>query len=101
MATMKRNTKKQETKQAPERVAHTYSVSRVKEFKNGGIAFDLNIDDITIYGCHVVESKNGDFISFPSKQGKDGRYYSHVYIRLTEDETSEILDKVSEALAEQ
>lgn len=98
MARMNRNTTKQETRKAPERIAHTYTVTRAIEFKNGGVAFDLLIDDITVYGCNVVSGKKGDFISFPQKQGKDGKYYSHVYLRLTEDETNEILDKVSAVL---
>lgn len=86
---------------APERVQHSYSVRRAKEFKDGGIVFDLNVDDITIYGCRIIQGKKGDFIAFPQRQGKDGKYYSHVYIALTEEETQEILEKVCMILADE
>lgn len=87
--------------QAPERVQHSYSVWRAKEFKDGGIVFDLNVDDITIYGCRVIQGKKGDFVAFPQRKGGDGKYYSHVYIALTEDETQEILEKVCTILADE
>lgn len=87
--------------QARERVQHIYSVQRVKEFKDGGIVFDLNVDDITIYGCRIIQGKKGDFVAFPQSQGKDGRYYSHVYLALDEEETEEILEKVSKILADE
>lgn len=80
--------------QAPERVQHSYSVRWAKEYKDGGIVFDLYVDDITICGCRIIQGKKGDFISFPKRQGKDGKYYSRVYLSLTEDETQEILEKV-------
>lgn len=87
--------------QATERVQHSYSVRRAKEFKDGGIVFDLNVDDITIYGCRVIQGKKGDFVAFPQRKGGDGKYYSHVYIALTEDETQEILEKVCMILADE
>lgn len=87
--------------QAPERVQHSYSVRRAKEFKDGGIVFDLNVDDITIYGCRVIQGKKGDFVAFPQRQGKDGKYYSNVYLALTEEETQDILEKVCKILADE
>ena len=89
------------TKKAPERVQHSYSVRRAKEFKDGGIVFDLNVDDITIYGCRIIQGKKGDFVAFPNRKGKDGNYYSHVYLALTEEETEEILEKVGKVLADE
>ena len=97
MAKMNR-TKKEN--QAPERMQHSYSVRRAKEFKDGGIVFDLNVDDITIYGCRIILGKKGDFVAFPQRKGKDGNYYSHVYLALTEEETEEILEKVGKVLAD-
>ena len=40
------------------------------------VYFDVVINGVTIYGCKVVEGKNGDFISFPSHKGKDDKYYN-------------------------
>lgn len=79
---------------------HEYAVRRAVQFDKD-VLFDLTIDDFTIYGCRVVEGKNGDFISLPSRKGKDGKYWGIVYKRFSQDETGLILDMVSAALAEQ
>lgn len=77
---------------------HEYSVRRAVQFDKG-VLFDLTIDDFTIYGCHVVEGKNGDFIGLPSRKGKDGKFWGVVYKCFSQDETNLILDMVSAALA--
>lgn len=78
---------------------HVYAVRRVVQFDKD-VLFDLTIDDFTIYGCRVVEGRCSDFISLPSRKGKDGKYWAIVYKRFSQDETSLILDMVSAALAE-
>lgn len=41
---------------------------------------DLELDDtLVIKGLTLVEWKNGLFLSFPSKKGKDGNYYDFIY----------------------
>lgn len=41
---------------------------------------DLALDDtLVIKGLTLVEGKDGLFLSFPSKKGKDGKYYNSVY----------------------
>lgn len=46
---------------------------------------DLTLDDtLVIKGVTLVEGKKGLFLSFPSKKGKDGRYYDSVYSLDTE-----------------
>lgn len=41
---------------------------------------DLTLDDtLIIKGLTLIEGKNGLFLSFPSKKGKDGKYYDSVY----------------------
>nr|DAV42019.1 MAG TPA: SpoVG [Caudoviricetes sp.] len=41
---------------------------------------DLELDDtLVIKGLTLVEWKDGLFLSFPSKKGKDGEYYKSVY----------------------
>lgn len=41
---------------------------------------DLTLDDtLVIKGLTLVEGHNGLFLSFPSKKGKDGKYYNLVY----------------------
>ena len=62
------------------------------------VFFDVEINGVTIYGCKVVEGKNGDFISFPSHKGKDGKYYNHAYIKLTDDQSKDIISQVENML---
>lgn len=41
---------------------------------------DLKIDDtLVIKGLTLVEGKKGLFLSFPSKKGKDKKYYNSIY----------------------
>ena len=62
------------------------------------VFFDVEINGVTIYGCKVIEGKNGDFISFPSHKGKDGKYYNHAYIKLSDDQAKDIISQVENML---
>lgn len=96
-------TKKTEDTKEVKSVVKSVKVTRAKVFENekgNSVLFDVEINDVAIYGCRVVEGKNGDFISFPSRQGKDNKYYSHAYVKLTADDTKEIISQVEKALAE-
>lgn len=98
--TKKTATKKTATK-TPEREYlkdPILEVSRVKMWDNGGVTFDLTVNGVKIYGCRVVEGKNGDFIGFPSRKGSDGKYYSYAYAALDPDATSLVLSAVEEEL---
>ena len=75
-----------------------FQIGRVKMWDNGGITFDLTINGITIYNCRVVEFEAGDFISFPSRKGNDGKYYNHVFVKLSAEDTKMILDAVEAEL---
>lgn len=83
-----------------ESMVQSVEVVRAKSFDNGGVVFDVIINGVSIYNCRVVEGKNGDFISFPARKGSDGNYYSHAYIKLTEDDTKKIIGLVEKALEE-
>ena len=65
---------------------------------NDTVFFDVVINGVTIYGCKVIEGKNGDFISFPSHKGKDDKYYNHVWVKLSDDDTAAIVKQVEEML---
>lgn len=75
-------------------------VTRAMAFDNGGVVFDVTINGVSIYNCRVVEGSKGDFISFPSHKGKDGKYYSYAYIKLTDEDTKEIISQVEKVLEE-
>ncbi len=88
-----KGSKKEETKV----VTYSIEVTRAKEIK-GSYAFDMEVNGIKIYGCWLKEGKNGNFVSFPSYKGSDGKYYSHVWFEISDDMEKEIEDKIEKAL---
>lgn len=75
----------------------SYDVTRAN-MVGDTVFFDLIINGIAVYGCKVFEGKNGDFISLPSRKGKDDKYYSIVYFRLSDEDQKIILDTVEKLL---
>lgn len=75
----------------------------VKNVFNGkyGIKFNLVLElengaEVTIYNCRIVEGRKGDFIGWPSYEGRDGKYWNHVYVELTQSEIEDIISDVRE-----
>lgn len=73
----------------------------VKNVFNGkyGIKFNLTLElengaEVTIYNCRIVESSKGDFIGWPSYEGRDGKYWNHVYVELDQKEVDNIISSV-------
>lgn len=67
------------------------------------IAVDLKINGVTIYGCFYREGKdkNGKdytMVSFPSHQGKDGKYYNYAYVKLTDEDVEKISKDIEKLL---
>ena len=75
-------------------IERNIKVTRAHQFEDGGIAFDMEVNGVTIYGCKIATGKKGEFVSFPSRKGKDGKYYSYAYCPLTEDQTKDILSQL-------
>ena len=88
MAIAKRVTKGQET------TSISVKVTRVKQWENGNISFDIIANGINIYGLtYITVNKDGEdksFISFPSRKGSDGKYYNYCYFKIDEELQSEI-----------
>lgn len=86
--------------EAPEKVAREIRVTRAHQFDDGNIAFDMEISGITIYGCMMLQRKKdgANFVSFPSKKGKDGTYYNHVFTKLNDEEFNAIDKQLDEIL---
>lgn len=84
---------------------HSIEVKRVKDFSEEEktcIAFDMDVNGIAIYGAYyrAGKDKNGkdySMISFPSQKGKDGKYYSHCFFKVT-DADLESIEKQIDAL---
>ena len=87
-------------------VDHEIEVLRAVEFpeKNGqhNIGFDVKINGVTIYGCILIQGeKDGEeysFQTFPQRKGKDDKYYNHVWVKLSDDDTAAIVKQVEEML---
>lgn len=90
--------KKGNENKAEEIKLDSYGVNRVKMWDNGGVTFDLTLNGVTIYGCNVVEGKEGDFISFPARKGSNNKYYSIAYAKLSSKDQSDILSEVERQL---
>ena len=88
---------------APEESGIIFKVEHVRDWgRNGGISFSLRIEGgpllVEIYGCRLVNGREGEFVSFPQRKGKDGKWYKHAYVQLTDDQTDEIVSAVYDAL---
>lgn len=88
---MKVNTKKNNGINDQEKLIE---VKRAKEFDDGKIFFDMIVNDVTIYGCRLLEGKNGMFVSFPQRKGKDNKYYNIAYVGLNEADVSNIVAQI-------
>lgn len=81
--------------------AHKFTVTRVHQFDDGSVTFNMQVDGfVDVYGCRIYDGKEGKpFISFPSRKGNDGKYWNHVYMKLSDEQTEEIAKQVEEKLA--
>lgn len=80
-----------ENKEASAPVVNDLKVLRAKEYQDN-VFMDLKINGVTIYGCRFVEGSKGNFVSFPSHKGKDGKYYNYAYIKL-DDAMIQLIDE--------
>ena len=98
---MSRRSEKKEAQATEEKKVKIYNleVKRAKEYKDT-VFFDVDINGVMIYGCRFVEDKNGDFVSFPSYKGSNGKYYSHAYIKLDEASVKLIDEQIDQLLAD-
>ena len=81
--------------------AHKFTVTRVHQFDDGSVTFNMQVDGfVDVYGCRIYDGKEGKpFISLPSRKGNDGKYWNHVYMKLSDEQTEEIAKQVEEKLA--
>ena len=78
MGRLNKDKKKEETKRITEGVKITW-----ENKKDGAVKclFNVNFSGITIYGCKLIEKKDGEtFVSMPQVKGNDGKYYSTVFV---------------------
>lgn len=107
MAVNRKKSAETENKQAEQAQALAIEVLRAKDFteddKDGcSISFDMKVNGVTIYGCWYREGKDKkgedyQLVSFPSKQGKDAKYYNHAYVKLQQSDI-DLISKQIESL---
>ena len=96
---MKRTNKSNETTNTTNDpiVISSVSVEQVRDTSKG-VFFTLVLNGIYIHSCKVVEGKNGDFISFPQYKGSNGKWYSYVWVPLSEADSKHIISLVEAEL---
>lgn len=84
-----------------EAVKHVFTVDRVHVFEDGSVTFNMIVDNyVRVYGLRIYDGKDGKpFISFPSRKGKDDKYWNHVYCPLSAEDVEEIAKQVEERMA--
>ena len=96
------NRSKAEQAPATEESGVIFKVEHVRDWgRNGGISFSLRVEgpvQVEIYGCRIRSSCDDEFVAFPQRKGKDGRYYKYAWMALDDDQTAEIISAVYDAL---
>ena len=85
---------KTKKKTEKDEVKNSIKVTRGHVFDDGSVAFDMEVNGVSIYNSTLREGKNGQFVSFPSRKAKDGKYYSHVYVKLSEEDIADIIEQL-------
>lgn len=94
MKTSKTTTNNEATKST-----YSVKVTRVHVFDDKHIAFDAEVNGIQISGMNYIEyttkeGKEGTMISFPQKQGKDGKWYSHCWFPISKELKEDIIKQI-------
>ena len=76
-----------------------YKVLRTRVI-NGTPLADVEINGITVYGLSIMANKStGEaFLSWPSTKGKDGKWYSSCYARLSDSDQEAIIKAIYDHL---
>lgn len=94
---------KKEARKAPEARFNleSWEITRAHEFEGGNISFDLRINGVTIYGMSLIwnADRKEYWTAFPSRKGKDGNYYKHVWFPVSDELQKCIVDKIEEMLS--
>ena len=81
----------------------SYEIVDVREYSKDGKSWHnatVRINGVTIYGCRAVtytdtqDGKEKDFLSFPQRQGSDGKWYRHVSAALSPEDQQKICDAI-------
>ena len=102
--------KKQEAKKEEKQALDLkIKVTRARDFTKDGedgciIAFDMTVNEVTIYGCWYREGtdKKGEsyqMVAFPSrKDEKSGKYYNWAYVSLSKEQVEDIAKQIEDLI---
>ena len=97
-AKAKQNNTTKERETIDVRSAAVNNVRVITSKGNDLVFFSLNLNGVIINNCRVATGKNGDFISFPQYKGSNGQFYNTVYVVLSDEDQSKILQLVQDEL---
>ena len=94
------NENKTNREEQPVLTVSSYSVKRARTIQGGIVMADVEINGITVYGMKILANKStGEaFLAWPSTKGKDGKYYSVCYARISDGDQEMIITKIYEWL---
>lgn len=81
---------------------YNVKVDRVHRFQNGDISLDMTVNGVEIKGAAYRTKKDdpdSGFISFPSRQGKDGKWYKHCFFPIYDILLADIEDQIDNLLS--
>ena len=80
----------------------SFEIIRAREAQKGRVWADLKINGISIYGFQVVPRNDGsgDFLSWPSYKGSDGKYYNSAFAYIRPETQTSILQAIQAKLDE-
>lgn len=73
-----------------------FKITNAKHFtESDTIVFSLEFADINFYDLKIVNGEDGKFISFPAREGKDGKWYKHYFIPFSDEEKTALIDALT------
>lgn len=89
-------------KKTEDTVNYDVEVKRAKQFESGDIAVDMVVNGISIYNCTYKsgekDGKEYAFISFPARKSSDGKYYNHVYFKISDELLADIEKQIEKLI---
>lgn len=90
------NTNNTQREEKPTLIVTGHKCIKARTDSNGIVRADVEINGITIYGMAILANKStGEaFLSWPSQKGRDGKYYSVCYGRLSDTDQETIIGEI-------
>ena len=104
MANSRKQAPKTKKGKKNDRPEYDYECKVIRVFKGKyGTLFDLDVNHVTIYGCKVCETRDGEpFVGFPQKKDRrEDKYWSVARAWLNEEQTADVMAQVADMLEDE